>query len=884
VLGLLRSVGFALLLFFAFSGVPASFGQNPLPLINDPLVPASTAPGGAGFTLTVNGTGFVTGAVVKWNGSPRTTHFVNGSQVTATIPASDIVTAGTASITVTNPSPGGASNVAYFEITNTASTLTFAELTMLNGFVPRDVGQSVAVVDFNGDGKLDLAIPQPTNVGTDSVAILLAKGDGSFAPAVNYHVGGLDPEFVIAGDFNGDGKLDLATSNFSDSSVTILLGNGDGTFQTQATYSFNVGPLSGHGLEPWALVAGDFNGDGKLDLAVTLQYANGVAILLGNGDGSFQNPVEYATVPGPVGIVVGDFNRDGKLDLIIPSLQNGATLLLGNGDGTFQAQGTVGTGVVAAIATADLNHDGKLDLVTVADEPTSTLDVLLGNGDGTFQNAVTYPVGGSNATDLGIGDVNADGNLDLIVPCGGSLNLSVLLGNGDGTFQSPTNVSATRDVNGFAVGDFNGDGKLDIVLPFASTGGSVGTFVMLLQGLFPTLTATPDGLSFPQQAIGTTGTPQTMTLTNSGMATLSITTPGIGIAGVTAGDFSQTNNCPSTLAIGASCEVTVTYTPTGGGERDAAVSVTDNVPGSPQLIPLGGQTPPAPIVGISPATVVFPSQYVGTSGLPQTLTVTNTGFATLSITSATGSPADFGVLSNCTNPVVVGSNCTIGVFFDPTAGGTRTGTLTITDNAMNSPQTITLKGTGQDFSVTPSAASSATVSPGQTAGYALGIAPAGGFTQSVTLTCSGAPAQSTCSVSPSTISLSGTSPTTAMVTVTTTAGSSGLTLPVGVGGFTGSKNPQRPLILAWLCALLLTLASLGFLRRAERMKWVPYFVLAVLVCLSVTLTSCGGGSGGGGGGGTAGTQAGTYTISVSGNFTSGSTTLTHAAKLTLVVQ
>ena len=152
------------------------------------------------------------------------------------------------------------------------------------------------------------------------------------------------------------------------------------------------------------------------------------------------------------------------------------------------------------------------------------------------------------------------------------------------------------------------------------------------------------------------------------------------------------------------------------------------------------------------------------SGSPQTVTLKNTGTATLAITNVAVSPTDFGILSantTCGSSLAAGSSCSIGVFFDPTAGGTRTGTLTLTDNAAGSPQTVALTGSGLDFSVTPGAAASATVTAGQTASYSIAVAPAGGFAASVALSCSGGPAGSACAVSPSTIALSGAAAQTA---------------------------------------------------------------------------------------------------------------------------
>ncbi len=952
------------LLALACCGLPLS-GQspNPVPLISDPLVPTSVAPGGAGFTLTVNGTGFVSASVVNWNGSPRTTQFVSSSQLTATIPASDIATASTAWITVLSPSPGGGlSNVGYLGITSTAPTLTFTTASTNSSTAGIVSAVEVVVGDFNGDGKLDIAAVDSQLGG--AVYLLLGNGDGTFQtlPVES----GTSAIALTAGDFNGDGKLDLAVSNQGIAgSVDIFLGNGDGTFQSPK----NV-PV---GRFPLGLVAGDFNGDGKLDLAVALNGAEGVGILLGNGDGTFQTPVAYGLdemsgQEAPFALAVGDFNGDGKLDLAVGYAPQGSgralgpvsgvTIILGNGDGTFQSPTPLGTRISPLIAAADINHDGKLDLVTID-------GVLLGNGDGTFQ----APVGPLAPSSPGIGDLNADGNLDLV------FDGVYSLGNGDGTFQNE--VSFGVGGSAIVVGDFNGDGKLDIAYP----GGA--TVTTLLQGLFPVLTVSPSTLSFPNQTFETPSPPQTVTLTNGGTAAVSIAASGIAIAGADPADFSQTNNCAVTLAPGDTCSINVTYTParngiytdtatltitgapgnpktvglsgnelapavslttasltfgaqqvgttsaaetvglynagsaalsiaisisgdfaqtnncgtsvaagdacqipvtftpTANGNRTGTLTIADNAPGNPHIVTLTGTGGlPAPAVSLSPSTITFPSQYVGTSGLPQTLTVTNTGSAALTVTAATPSAADFGVLSNCSNPVAVGSSCTLGVFFDPTAGGTRTGTLKITDNAGNSPQTVALTGSGLDFSMTPGAAASATVTAGQTATYSIAVAPAGGFAANVALSCSGGPAGSACVVSPSTMALSGAAAQTAMVTVTTAA--HGWLVPLRGGWPRDMRYRQTPMILILAAMFLLIVVASQCLRREQNLVWIRLAGFAALVTLGLTLTSCGGGSGSSGGG--TNPEAGTYTVTVTGNFTSGATTLNHSAKLTLVVQ
>ena len=294
-------------------GMIASPGAaNPVPLISQPLVPDAVAPGGPEFTLTVNGTGFVSGSVVNWNGGARATAFVSNSQLTASILASDIATASTGSLTVVNPSPGGGtSNVVFFPITSPTSSVSLSRSDYATGSTP----DSVATADFNGDGKLDLSV---VNFGDNTVSILLGNGDGTFQAQVDYATA-TDPSWVAVGDFNKDGKMDLAVANGTDSSgnmVSVLLGNGDGTFQARVDYQ------AGRGSFPANSVAlGDFNRDGNLDVAVGNYgpdfLTGSVSILLGNGDGTFQAHMDYLAGINPVGVLVGDFNRDNNLDLAV---------------------------------------------------------------------------------------------------------------------------------------------------------------------------------------------------------------------------------------------------------------------------------------------------------------------------------------------------------------------------------------------------------------------------------------------------------------------------------------------------------------------------------------------------------------------------------------
>jgi len=180
---------------------------NPVPLISQPLVPDATAPGGAGFTLTVNGTGFVSGSVVNWNDSARATTFVSNSQLTANILASDIATASTASVTVVNPGPGGgSSNVVFFPITQATSAISLNRSDVAVGAFP----DSIVTADFNRDGRLDLA---DVNTDGSTVSVLLGNGDGTFQPDVEYPTETGGPIYLVVGDFNGDGNADFVTAN-----------------------------------------------------------------------------------------------------------------------------------------------------------------------------------------------------------------------------------------------------------------------------------------------------------------------------------------------------------------------------------------------------------------------------------------------------------------------------------------------------------------------------------------------------------------------------------------------------------------------------------------------------------------------------------------------
>jgi serine/threonine protein kinase len=260
----------------------------------------------------------------------------------------------------------------------------------------------------------------------------------NFAPQVTYAVG-VRPYAVAVADFNGDGKQDLAVSNLSSDSVSVLLGNGDGSFKPAVHYPT--------GVEPHGVAVGDFNGDGKPDLAVANLKSDTLSVLLGNGDGSFKPAVSYTVGKGPRGVAIGDFNGDGKADLVVTDfMENSVSILLGNGDGTFQAAASYRSiGRPISVAVADVNGDGKADLVA-SNSAADTVSVLLGNGDGSFRPAVYYQVG-SGPGAVVVADFNGDGKPDIAVENFGSDSVSVLLGNGDGTFRTAMVLVRARAVS-----------------------------------------------------------------------------------------------------------------------------------------------------------------------------------------------------------------------------------------------------------------------------------------------------------------------------------------------------------------------------------------------------------------------------------------------------
>lgn len=329
----------------------------------------------------------------------------------------------------------------------------------------------VATGDFDGNGKTDLTVANrgDLNFGTGgSISVLLGNGSGSFVAAPN-SAPGLP---IAVGDFNGDGKQDLAVANTGNGDVSILLGNGNGTFAP--AINITVGTL----VSVNSLITADFNGDGRLDLAVggSSNGAGFVWRLLGNGDGSFGVPASYATQGYTSSMAVGDFNGDGRLDLAGVNSAVDVVVLLGNGTGFDPAVHYPAPDRPAAVAVADFNGDGRLDLAVATNGVVinnTNVSILLGNGAGSFGPATPYVVDSIAGADLvpsiAVGDFNGDGKLDVAVanqyfnsPRTGTL--SILLGDGAGAFGKIVYFVPAGSPRSIVAGDFNADGKADLAV------------------------------------------------------------------------------------------------------------------------------------------------------------------------------------------------------------------------------------------------------------------------------------------------------------------------------------------------------------------------------------------------------------------------------------
>jgi len=727
---------------------------------------------------------------------------------------------------------------------------------------PVGTGPSDVVVgDFNGDGKPDIAV---ANRGSGSVSILLNNGDGTFAPAMNFDAGD-SPSVIAVGDFNADGKLDLAAfqpGNFDLSvagSVNVLLGNGDGSFRAPQTVA----------LTPFAyqMAVADFNLDRKSDLAVSsVDFSTGtpvvtLSIFLGKGDGTFQ-PATQISAPAPgVGrdagvLTTGEFNGDGKPDLALANRGDGTiSILLGKGDGTFQQTSTVS---VAAeffwvdVQVADVNHDGKQDVVVKSQHfqgppqgcnecGTSAADhisVFLGNGNGTFQGehivaiaswkkaTVFSPAVGTSIGPAVIGDFNGDGKPDLafskttVLPSRLShASLDVALGRGDGTFSSVLSFSLANSTGLGATGNLNGDTLSDLVFVASSvavvelntspTSGAdlgitaAGTDVNPA-GVGMNLTYFADILNEgPQDSTGVTFTD---TLPN-GVNFVSATT--------THGACTQAHGVVS-CNLGAvpdaeSAEVKIIVTPNSSGTITNSMNVTAH-----EFDLALANNSATQITTVDPVFTLTVVKAGNGSGTIQSGSSINCG-TTCSATFLSGTVVSLSAVPSASS------------IFSNWSGACTGNDPNVCSIIVNSNQTATATfNLLPDFTVSPAATSLAVPRGGQVSDV-LTFPAQGGFSGTIALACSvnGPIPTPTCGISPGSVTPGNTA-----------------TLTVNAANLTAALTPPSFERAGSFCAAWLPLGLLGCVLvtgfdEKRRRKWALHFVMLAATILSA---ACGGSS------------------------------------------
>jgi hypothetical protein len=464
---------------------------------------------------------------------------------------------------------------------------------------------SVAAADFNGDGKLDLAVANFSYGSGNTLSILLnttadRANTPTYATAVSVAVG-LGPVVLAAGDFNGDGKPDLVVADQNSNAVSVLLnttpsGATSPNFTSAATFNVGNSPLS--------VAVADINGDGKLDVVVANAGDNTVSVLLnttpsGSMTPSFVPGGTYVTGNGPFSVAVGDFNGDGKPDVAVVNFDDDSvsiflnTTTAGSSTASLVEAGTftVGTNPYC-VAVGDFNGDGLPDLA-VANYYGDSVTILL-NSTVPGSSTAAFNPGGTpwvqyNPISVAVGDFNLDGIPDLAVVNAGSQSVSILLnttpsGATTANFTDIADLRVGSTPRSVVVGDFNGDGLPDVAV---ANQESYTVSVLLNTTQAALVSVSPASISFGNRPVNTTGSPRSVTVTNTGSAPLFVGT--LSITGTSSTDFTVQNNaCSAAVAPNQACTISVTFGPTFTGTRSATLQIPSNALNGTQPVSLTG--------------------------------------------------------------------------------------------------------------------------------------------------------------------------------------------------------------------------------------------------------------------------------------------------------
>ena len=824
----------------------------PAPTITG-VSPNSEFQGATNVTVTITGTNFQPLPTCTFDsdfgGTINTCTFVSSTQISVNLTIAANATLGGHNVTVTNADGQSATIINGFTVTaNLGNTVKLGS------------GFTVGALVLNGNAQLNGSVLEITDGGPTE------NSSAWYATPVNVQSFVNDFTFQVTPGTTADGF----------------------TFALQANNTAAIG-VGGGGLGYGPVLVGDPGGIPnsvaiKFDLYDNLGEGINSTGLYVNGASPSIPADDLTTTPPGIDLHSGDtfavhMTYDGTtLALTITDTVTNAVFTknylidipntLGTNVTTAYAGFTGGTGGVSATQniltwtlgplapSVGFSPAGAVAFPdTVVNVTSAPITVTITNGGSAPLHITTVTLAGTNP-------------VDFAVPAGSNnCNGATVAVNATCTFNAtftPTGTGARQ-------------GDLQVADDAAGTPQILSLTGNGLAAGSPVASITPASpVMFPSTAQGVASAPVTVTVTNTGNATLNITT--VTITGANAADYAAaTNMCNgAALAANATCTVGVVFTPGAIGVRTATLQVADNAAGSPQSVTLTGTGIAAgPAITINPNPLAL-SATQGTVSAPGTITITNSGNALLHITAVTfggANLADFvNPATSCTAAIAPGANCMIAVSFAPvTVASTtaRTETITLTDDASGSPQIITVNGTvtASAFTVTsPASALTATVTAGQTAQYSLQLTPGSGFSGTVTMACSGAPATTTCSVANPIVLTSGT-PSTFSVMIATTARA--VLLPFADRPPTLPSTPYL-LLVAGLCAAVFAAFYPSRLRALPAQRQFAYGGgVLVLVLAASGLAGCAsGGSTGGGGGGTSGTQKGTYTITLTPTATS----------------
>ena len=843
-----------------------SAASNPVPAITT-LMPSGTTAGSGAFTLTVNGSGFLNGSVVNFNGNARATTYASASQLRAAILATDVASVGNPPVTVTNPTPGGGtSNSVAFSVTAPAKITPTVTVSPSPSSIITTQALTVTVTVRGGSGN-----PTPTGAVTvasgsyTSAAVTLSSGSatinipaGSLATGTDTLTVTYTPDTASSSTYNtaaGSNTVTVTTPAKITPALTVTP-SPTGITTTQAL-SVKV-TVSGGSGNPTPTGSVTLTSGSYTSAAATLSSGSATINIPAGSLATGTDTLTASYTPDSASLSTYN-SSTGSSTVTVTAATVQVTVGTSPTGLSFSVDGTSYTSTQTLTWTVGASHT----IATTSPQTSAgTQNAFASWSDGgAISHSVTAPSSAASYTATfttsylltTAASPSADGT---VTPASGSY------------YASGTAVDLTATANsGFKfatwTGSVAGASSASTTITMTAPESVTANFIVATA---PVATLTP-ALTFTNTEVGTTSSALFATLSNTGNATLNISS--IAIGGTNPSDFATTtgaNACGTTLAADASCSIYVTFTPASAAGFSATLIVTDNATPTTQSITLMGTgTPaPAPIASLTPATLTF-TAVSGTTTASQTATLLNTGNATLNISNITiagSNPTDFAIATGanaCGTTLAADASCSIYVTFTPASTASFSASLQVADNASGSPQSTTLNGTGTpppSFTISSNSGAQ-TIQPGGTATYTITVTPQNGaFTNAVALSTTGLPTGAAGIFTPPS------------VTPGSTSATSMLSIQTGIIMASARHNSAWP-----LAAPALAIIGLLFLPGNRRRRWIT---LALLLFASLgaftALTACGGGF--------ALTQpAQTYTITVTG--TSGSDVQSTTVQLTV---